>query len=93
MTPGGAGGRAPRSPAAAVPMHLTVKLFAGFRAGRFDATQLERPEGTTVRAVVDELRLPHDEIGILLVRGRHAELDTPLAAGDTLSIFPRVGGG
>ena len=42
---------------------------------------------------MDALGIPRDEIGILMVSGRHAELDQQAAPGDTISIFPPVGGG
>jgi molybdopterin converting factor small subunit len=74
-------------------MKLTVKLFATYRQGRFDVAELERPEGTTVARLLEELELPIPELGFVLVRGRHAELSRALAAGDTVSIFPKVGGG
>jgi molybdopterin converting factor small subunit len=74
-------------------MQLTIKLFATFRNGRFDVERREVAPGTTVAAIVDELRIRREEIGILLVGGRHASLEQALAAGDTVSIFPLVGGG
>jgi molybdopterin converting factor small subunit len=74
-------------------MQLTVKLFATFQKGRFAAARREYPPGTTIAAIVDELRIPRDEIGVLMVRGRHAELDHQPAPDDTVAIFPLVGGG
>jgi molybdopterin converting factor small subunit len=74
-------------------MLLTVKLFATLRNGRFEVSQLERPPGTTLASLVESLRIPPGEIGVLLVNGRHAELDHVPAAGQTVSIFPLVGGG
>ncbi len=74
-------------------MQLTVKLFATFRQGRFDVAQIERPSGELVGDLLDWLSIPRDELGFALVRGRHAELEQPLQAGDTVSIFPKVGGG
>ena len=73
-------------------MRVTVKLFATFRKGRFDAEVREVPPGTTVSNVVDEMRLP-GSIGILFVNSRHADLSHELSDGDTVSIFPLVGGG
>jgi sulfur-carrier protein len=72
---------------------LTVKLFATFRQGRFDVAQLELKDGTTVGNIVDEIGIPRSAIGILMVCGRHAELDHRPAPGDVVSIFPLVGGG
>lgn len=74
-------------------MHITVKLFASFRNERFKVAQQERPEGTDCRKIVLELGLTEEEIGIILVNSRHATLDHLLQDGDTLALFPLVGGG
>ncbi len=84
---------APRALAAGPPMQLTVKLFATFRAGRFEVAQLDAPAGATVGSIVDGLGIARDEIGIVMVAGRHADLDQQPSPGDTVSIFPLVGGG
>jgi molybdopterin converting factor small subunit len=74
-------------------MKITVKLFATFRTGRFAIEERDYPEGTTVAQIVDELALPHAQLGILMVNSRHVDLDRVLADGETLAIFPLVGGG
>jgi sulfur-carrier protein len=74
-------------------MRITVKLFATFRNGRFKIEEQELPEGTECRRVVLDLGLTEEEIGIIMINGRHGELDQKLCAGDTLSLFPLVGGG
>ena len=74
-------------------MNLTVKLFATFRKDRFEVAQLEFPPDATLGNVVDALRIGREEVGILLVGGRHAELEHRPGPGDTVSIFPLVGGG
>lgn len=74
-------------------MKITVKLFATFRLGRFDIEQREYPTGTRVAQVVDELQLPVDKLGILMVNSRHVDLERVLVDGETLAIFPLVGGG
>jgi molybdopterin synthase sulfur carrier subunit len=74
-------------------MVVTVKLFATFQEGRFDAASREYPAGTRLSDVVDELRLPREAIGVLLVNSRHAELERELAPGDVVAIFPQIGGG
>jgi len=73
-------------------MRITVKLFATFRKGRFDTEVREVPPGTTVSNVVDGMRLP-ESTGIIFVNSRHADLSRELSEGDTVSIFPLVGGG
>lgn len=74
-------------------MQIIVKLFATFRNGRFKAEHQEWPEGTDCRKIVLELGLTEEELGILLVNSRHASLDHLLKDGDTISLFPLVGGG
>lgn len=74
-------------------MNITVKLFASFRAGRFEIETRDYPEGTTVADVADSLNLPQNELGIMMVNNRHVKLDRRLADGETLALFPLLGGG
>jgi len=74
-------------------MKVTVKLFATFRAGRFDIETRQYPEGTTVEQIVAELQLPREKLGIVMVNSRHVDLDREMRDGETLAIFPLVGGG
>lgn len=74
-------------------MLLTIKLFATFQKGRFGVASREYPQGTTLASIAADLGIPADEIGVLLVAGRHAELEHAPAPGDTVSIFPLLGGG
>ena len=74
-------------------MRVTVKLFANFRNGRFDIEEKEYPGESSVLSIVHALQIPPEEIGIILLNGRHAELKEAPSAGDTLSIFPLLGGG
>ncbi len=74
-------------------MQITVKLFATFRQGRFDIEVRKYPPGTTVGDVVNEVGLTDQQIGILLVNHCHVKLERQLVDGETLAIFPLVGGG
>ncbi len=74
-------------------MTVTVKLFATFRKGRFKESQRDYPEQTTVGEVIDDLCLPNHELGAILLNARHVGKGLQLHEGDTLSIFPLVGGG
>ncbi|WP_243374233.1 MoaD/ThiS family protein [Geotalea sp. SG265] len=74
-------------------MNITVKLFATFRNGRFKMDHQDWPEGVDCRRIVASLGLTEEEIGIVLINGRHVPLDQVLGHGDTLSLFPLVGGG
>lgn len=76
-------------------IHITVKLFAQYREGRFKIEQREYQEGTTVKMIMDELgisehRLP---LGVLMVNSKHESEQYVLQEGDTLALFPKVGGG
>lgn len=74
-------------------MKITIKLFATFRVGRFASTVQEYQPGTSVGEIIGELKIAEKELGMVLVNSRHVELDHQLNEGDTLSIFPLVGGG
>jgi molybdopterin converting factor small subunit len=74
-------------------MQITVKLFATFRVDRFVAEKREYPPGTAIAHILTELNIQEAEIGMLLVNSRHAEPEQELKDGDSLSIFPLVGGG
>ena len=74
-------------------MKVNVKLFASFQAGRVKQEFRDYPDQTLIRTVVQELNIPEEEIGILLLNAVHTKLDQPLSDGDLLAIFPLVGGG
>ncbi|HEX9399798.1 MAG TPA: MoaD/ThiS family protein [Anaeromyxobacter sp.] len=74
-------------------MQVTIKLFAMFREGRFETAERECPPGTTIGGLVDGLGIAREEIGVLLLGGRHAALEQVTASGDTIAIFPLLGGG
>jgi sulfur-carrier protein len=75
------------------PVRITVKLFASLRKGRFDAAAREFPKGTTVNEIIGLLGIPEKEITLVFVNGRHAEMSTTPLEGDTVALFPAVGGG
>jgi molybdopterin converting factor small subunit len=74
-------------------MKVEIRLFATLRTDRFKKEERSVEEGTTVQVIVDDLNIPHEDIAILLVNGRDGELSSPLKDGDTVSLFPPVGGG
>lgn len=74
-------------------MLVKVKLFANFRKGRFREKDMELEEGCTVGQIVDQLKIPRKELGVVFMNGLATTLESVLQAGDTLSIFPMVGGG
>jgi molybdopterin synthase sulfur carrier subunit len=74
-------------------MQITVKLFATFRIGRFNVATQEYEPGTRVSDVITALEIPHAEIGMIMLNGRHAEPEQPLQEGASLALFPLLGGG
>ena len=74
-------------------MLVTVKLFAGFRQGRFVVRECKYAEKSSILQVIQGLAIPLDAVGVLLRNGRHVDFDTELVERDVCSIFPKVGGG
>ncbi|MDY0161988.1 MoaD/ThiS family protein [Desulfobotulus sp.] len=74
-------------------MEIQIRLFAGFREGRFRERAMAWERGMTPRRLAAFLEIPMETVGIVFVNGRHADPDAPLLAGDVLSLFPLVGGG
>ncbi|HZK85753.1 MAG TPA: MoaD/ThiS family protein [Desulfosporosinus sp.] len=74
-------------------MRVTVKLFATFRDGRFKVEEWDLPEGSKVLEVLGPLNIKPEEIAIWLLNGKDANEHSQLKDGDTLALFPPVGGG
>jgi len=74
-------------------MRVTVKLFAFFRDGRFKEEGREYSTGTVVGDIVDELGIGRDEVGVVMINSLQRSLQSPIADGDVVAIFPMIGGG
>ena len=88
-------------------MKVTFKLYAMLadhlpaqyegRSREGNALELEVPEGTTVRQLVERFKLPPRLVHLVLIDGRFIakeERDArALAEGETLAIWPPVAGG
>lgn len=72
---------------------LEVRLFATLREGREKIYFFEPGKFSVAAEVLDELKIPHEEVAVYLINGRHSKLDAPLKDGDLVAIFPPVGGG
>ncbi len=72
---------------------IEVRLFATFREGRDKISMLDSNSFSIAGDILDYFRIPHDEVAILLINGRHSKKDAPVKDGDILAIFPPVGGG
>jgi sulfur carrier protein len=74
-------------------LQIVVRLFATFREGRQKIQTLELEEGSTPEDIIKLFGIEASEVAILLINGRDGNLVDSLKNGDTLSLFPPVGGG
>jgi len=74
-------------------MLVKVKLFATLRTGRDKQMLMELADDATPEIVLKKLDIPVEEVAILFVNGMDGALTRSLKEGDTVSIFPPVGGG
>ena len=76
-------------------IEITIKLFAQYREGRFKLEKRTYPSYSTVGDIIKDVGINEDEmpIGVMIVNGRHVGKDQSVKDGDTLSIFPKIGGG
>ena len=79
-------------------MRVEVRLFANLAAflpphARGGAGEFEIPDGSTVADVTHRLGIPPDLARVVLVNGRDAGSEAPLAPRDVVTIFPPLAGG
>jgi molybdopterin converting factor small subunit len=74
-------------------MKVTIQLIGTFRIGRFEEVVREYPSATSVREIVDELRITYPLLGIVLINGAHAGIEDVLNDGDTVCLLPFIDGG
>lgn len=54
---------------------------------------MEVPEGSTIRDVLDGMKVPAEAPKIFFINGRHAKQDQQLQEGDRVAVFPPIAGG
>ncbi len=79
-------------------MKIRVKLFATLcryfkNAAPGVPFEMELPEDATVADLVNQLKLPREEVKVFFVNGRARPTDWLLESGDDVGIFPLVAGG
>lgn len=88
-------------------MEIILKLFATLgdylpqeldgKARVHNQLRLEVADGTTVQAVIDQMRLPAKLTHLVLVNGIYIPTPSrathPLRAGDALAVWPPIAGG
>jgi sulfur carrier protein len=73
-------------------MEVNVKLFAALQQGRFQESKTQVADNSRVIDVINKYELPQEEVHICYVNGVDAEKDQFLHNGDTISLFPKIGG-
>jgi sulfur carrier protein ThiS len=80
-------------------MIIKAKIFPSLRhylpnsKRHINGHKWDIPKGATVAKALEMLSLPKWEIKLLLVNGRHANMDSVLSDGDVLQVFPLLPGG
>ncbi|WP_162605184.1 MoaD/ThiS family protein [Geomonas oryzae] len=74
-------------------MQIRIKLYASLRWKLFEEAEWECTPGQKIASIVEQLGLPRNDVGTVLVNGLHAAWDEMVQDGDVLSLLPRMGGG
>jgi molybdopterin converting factor small subunit len=77
---------------------VEVRLYASLRKyhptnGDSDAFTLELGDGAKLGDLVDNLKIPRQEIGVLMINGKWQKENHLLNDGDRIGLFPLIGGG
>ena len=80
-------------------MKIQLRLFASLARYLPDqkssgfSNVMELDEGTTVKSLLEGLKIPLDQPKIIFLNGLHAEETAVLKEGDRLGVFPPLAGG
>lgn len=75
-------------------MQIQLKLFATLTTHTpLDAEKYPITPGTTVKDIVLQLKIPLEYAKLIFINGIRQDIETPLADGDRVGIFPPIGGG
>lgn len=80
-------------------MKIEIKLYASLaRYGPEDSAAkppqaMEVPEGTTIKKLLESLKVPAEAVKVVFLNGIHAGADEVLKEGDRVGVFPPVAGG
>lgn len=74
-------------------MRVRVKCFATLSTHNPPDGVLELTDGVTVQGMLPSLGLEAGDIKLVFVNSKNCALDTVLADGDQVGLFPAVGGG
>lgn len=77
-------------------MQITFCAFGDLRRytpGMQERMSLDLPERTTVNQVLEQVGVPLQEIGLLVINRKLVDEQHELVDGDTLEVFSPIGGG
>lgn len=74
-------------------MRILVNLYSSLRSNRFAEAGIELPEGATVTDLLDKLRIPLKDVGVVVVNSRSGTFQQKLNADDRITFIPPIGGG
>ncbi len=74
-------------------MKITVKLFATLRNYGENICEMEVGDDATPLTVMHMMRIPSQEVSIVMINGKRVNEQTSLKQADTVALFPPVGGG
>jgi len=77
---------------------VEIRLFASLRkyhpnTGDSEAFPMELGDKTSLGNLVDKLKIPRQEIGVLMVNGKWQKESYLLQDEDRVGLFPLIGGG
>ncbi len=77
---------------------VEVRLFATLRKyhtspGNSEAMVVELDDKTQLGNLLDKLKVPKEEVTVIMVNGRREKESYLLQEGDRIGIFPLIGGG
>ena len=72
---------------------IEVRVFATLRQGRDKVTMLPAENFSTAGDIIRHMKIPSEEVSILLINGFHKKPEDAVQAGDIVALFPPVGGG
>jgi sulfur-carrier protein len=74
-------------------MRIKVRLYASLRGNHPAEETIEMPQGAMVSGLMEILGIPESTVTLVFINGRHAASDTELHEGDSVGLFPPIGGG
>jgi molybdopterin synthase sulfur carrier subunit len=72
---------------------VNVRTFATLREKFPPASDLRLAAGTTVAGMMEQLAIPPEKVTIIFINNVHGTRESVLADGDSVGLFPPIGGG